>query len=96
MLDLKYDSNDFRKSILGKGLKRASILKRMRNGEAFVPFTTGFLGLPFIPRRQALDYIFCPRIETRHIVKEQHDSVKVELRQQVADAINVALAAYGK
>jgi len=96
MLDLKYDSNDFRKSLLGKGLKRIGVLKRMRNGEAFVPFTTGFLGLPFIPRRQALDYIFCPRIETAHIAKEQFDTAKIELRQQVADAINAALAAHGK
>ncbi len=63
----------------------------MRNGEAFVPFTTGFLGLPFIPRRQALDYIFCTRIETRHISKDQYDTVKVELRQQVANAIQKAL-----
>lgn len=96
MLDLKYDSNDFKKSLLGKGLKRVGILKHMRNGEAFVPFSTGFLGLPFVPRRQALDYVFCPRIETRDIPKEQHDSVKVELRQQVADAINAALAEHGK
>lgn len=96
MLDLKYDSNDFKKSLLGKGLLRIGILKRMRNGEAFIPLTTGFLGLPFIPRRQALDYIFCSRIETRHIAKDQHDTVKVELRQQVADAINVALAQHRK
>ncbi len=96
MLDLKYDSNDFKKSLLGKGLQRTGMMKHMRNGEAFVPLTTGFLGLPFIPRRQALDYIFCPRIETSHIPKEQRDNLKVELRQQVADAINAALTVYGK
>ncbi|HEY4713052.1 MAG TPA: lysophospholipid acyltransferase family protein [Aquirhabdus sp.] len=96
MLDLKYDSNDFKKSLLGKGLQRIGIMKRMRNGEAFIPLTTGFLGLPFIPRRQALEYIFCPRIETRHIAKDQHENVKIELRQQVADAIQMALAKHGK
>jgi 1-acyl-sn-glycerol-3-phosphate acyltransferase len=96
MLDLKYDSNDFRKSLLGRGLKRVGILKHMRNGEAFMPLATGFLGLPFIPRRQALDYVFCPRIETRHITKDQYENVKVELRQHVADAINTALAKHGK
>jgi 1-acyl-sn-glycerol-3-phosphate acyltransferase len=31
MLDLKYDSNDFKKSLLGKGLKRIGVLKRMRS-----------------------------------------------------------------
>lgn len=96
MLDLKYDSNDFKKSLLGKGLQRIGIMKRMRNGEAFIPLTTGFMGLPFIPRRQALEYIFCPRIETRHIAKDQHENVKIELRQQVADAIQMALAKHGK
>lgn len=96
MLDLKYDSNDFRKSLLGKGLTRVGLMKYMRNGEGFVPFATGFLGLPFVPRRQALDYIFCPRIETKHIAKDQFEDVKVELRQQVADAIEGALREYGK
>jgi 1-acyl-sn-glycerol-3-phosphate acyltransferase len=91
MLDLKYDSNDFRKSLLGKGLARFGLMKYMRNGEGFVPLATGFLGLPFVPRRQALDYIFCPRIETKHIPKDQFESVKVELRQQVAEAIQRAL-----
>lgn len=96
MFDVQYDSNDFRKSLIGKGLKRTGLMKHMRNGEAFIPLTTGFLGLPFIPRRQALNYIFCPRIETRHLSKDQFDIVKIELRQQVADSINAALAAHGK
>jgi 1-acyl-sn-glycerol-3-phosphate acyltransferase len=96
ILDLKYDSNDFKKSFIGKGLKRIGLMKRMRNGEAFVPFATGFLGMPFVPRRQALDYIFCPRIETKHIAKDQFENVKVELRQQVAEAIQGALVGYGK
>lgn len=96
MFDLKYDSNDFRKSLLGKGFKRVGLMKRMRNGEAFVPFATGFLGLPFVPRRQALDYIFCPRIETKHIAKDEFENQKVVLRQHVADAIEGALAEYRK
>jgi len=33
LVDIKYDSNDFRKSLLGKGLQRVGILQRMRNGE---------------------------------------------------------------
>lgn len=96
ILDLKYDSHDFRKSLLGKVLTKIGVMKYMRNGEGFVPFATGFLGLPFVPRRQALDYIFCSRIETRNIPKNQFESVKVELRQQVADAIQGALIEYGK
>ena len=88
--------HDFRKSLLGKGLKKIDALKYIRNGEAFMPIVTGYKGLPFIPRKQNLKYVFCPRIETRHIPKNQIDSIKVELRQQVADAINAALAEHGK
>lgn len=96
MFDVKYDSNDFKKSLLGKGLKKIDALKYMRNGEVFMPIATGYKGIPFIPRKQNLKYVFCPRIETKHIPRNQFDSAKIELRQQVADAINTALAAHGK
>ncbi|AXI02615.1 lysophospholipid acyltransferase family protein [Aquirhabdus parva] len=92
LVDIKYDSNDFRKSLLGKGLQRVGILQRMRNGEAFIPITTGFLGIPFIPKRHALHFKFCPRIETYQIPIEQHEAVKAELRTRVATAIEEALS----
>ncbi len=92
LVDLKYDSNDFRKSLLGKGLQRIGVLQRMRNGEAFIPITTGYLGLPFVPKRHALHFKFCPRIETHHIPVDQHEAIKVALRTQVANAIEAALS----
>jgi 1-acyl-sn-glycerol-3-phosphate acyltransferase len=94
MLDLRFDSNDLRKSVFGKFLTKIGVMKYMRNGEGFVPFVTGYHGLPFVPRKQALNYIFCKRIETKHVAKDQFKSIKVELRQQVADAIKKGLADY--
>jgi len=96
MFDVKYDSNDFKKSLFGKGLKKIDALKYIRNGEAFMPIVTGYKGLPFIPRKQNLKYVFCSRIETRHIPRNQFETAKIQLRQQVADAIQKALAAHGK
>ena len=89
--DLRYDSNDFRASLLGKAAHKTGLLRYMRDGEAFVPLATGLAGLPFVPRRQPLHFEFLPRIQTRDIPVEQHDVVKWQLREQIADLIQTKL-----
>lgn len=90
-LDLHYDANDFRASALGKIANKTGLLKYMRNGEAFIPWVTGFRGLPYIPKRQPLRYRFMPRIETRQFDPTQHEQIKWQLRKQVADAIQTGI-----
>jgi hypothetical protein len=63
----------------------------MRDGEAFVPLATGLAGLPFVPRRQPLHFEFLPRIQTHDIPVEQHDVVKWQLREQLAQSISARL-----
>jgi 1-acyl-sn-glycerol-3-phosphate acyltransferase len=89
--DLRYDSNDFRASLLGKAAHKTGLLRHMRDGEAFVPLATGLAGLPFVPRRQPLHFEFLPRIQTRDISIDQHDRMKWELREQIAQHIHAQL-----
>ena len=89
--DLHYDANDFRTSTLGQLARKTGLLKHMRDGEAFVPFATGFKGLPYVPKRQPLRYQFMPRIETRYLPSSQHDGLKWALREQVAHSIQTGI-----
>jgi 1-acyl-sn-glycerol-3-phosphate acyltransferase len=89
--DLRYDSNDFKASLLGKAAQKTGLLRHMRDGEAFVPLATGLAGLPFVPRRQPLHFEFLPRIETKHIPIDQHDQLKWQLREQLAQQIQAQL-----
>jgi len=91
-LDLHYDANDFRASALGKIANKTGLLKLMRDGEAFIPWVTGFKGLPYVPKRQPLRYRFMPRIETRQLDPAQHEQIKWQLREQVANAIQAGIA----
>ena len=90
-LDLHYDANDFRASTLGQFARQTGLLKYMRDGEAFIPFATGFKGLPYVPKRQPLRYQFMPRIETRYLPSSQHDTLKWALREQVAHSIQTGI-----
>lgn len=92
-LDLHYDANDFRASMLGRLAHQTGLLKYMRNGEAFVPWVTGFKKLPYIPKRQPLRYQFMPRIETRHLAHAEHDRLKWHIRDSVAQAIQTGISA---
>lgn len=90
-LELHYDANDFRASTLGKLAKKTGILKHMRDGEAFIPWVTGFKRLPYVPKRQPLRYRFMPRIETRQFDPATHEKIKWQLREQVAHAIQTGI-----
>lgn len=93
LLDIRYDANDFRASALGRRLHRIEkIYHLMREGDAFVPYATGFKGIPYLPKPVHLHFRFFPRIETRHLPQQFHDEVKYKLRAQIEQLLNQALA----
>lgn len=93
LLDVRYDANDFRQSAVGRRLYHIEkIYHLMREGDVFVPFATGFKGVPYLPKPVPLHFQFFPRIETRHIPAQFHDEVKYKLRDQIEQVLTHALA----
>ncbi len=95
LLEVHYDANDFKQSTLGKWLYHFEKINHlMREGDVFVPYNTGFKGIPFLPKKKPLQFKFFPRIETRHIPPQFHDDIKYKLRDQIESLLSDALAPY--
>ncbi len=86
--DIRYDSNTFRESLLGKAAKHSGLLHKLwRDGDTFAPLTTGLAGTP-IPRPEKMYFKFGPRIPTRHLqAASQNQQAQWQVRHEVEGAI---------
>lgn len=91
-LDIVYDANDFKHSLLGKLAKKSGFSHQfLRDGEFFFPLVTGYKHLPFVPKPLSLSYQFMPRIETHTLAQSPSLDCKLQLRDEVQQAVEQAL-----
>lgn len=84
--DIHYDAHDFQQSRVGRWLQKTGISKKfLRDGEGFIPLTSG-LGL--LPRPEKLYFAFGERISTKELQAQcESKEAQWQVREQVADAI---------
>ncbi|MDQ8037042.1 MAG: lysophospholipid acyltransferase family protein [Pedobacter sp.] len=86
--NIRYDSNTFRESFLGKAAKSTGLLHKFwRDGDTFAPLTSGLAGTP-IPRPEKMYFKFGERIPTRHLqAAAKNSEAQWQVRHEVEGAI---------
>ena len=86
--DIHYDAYDFKASKLGQRiLENKSLNKLLRNGDLFMPLSTG-LGFTPLPRPERFYFAFGKPIETAHLAALADDKeAQWKLRKQVMESL---------
>lgn len=86
--DIRYDSNTFRESLLGKLAKGTGLLDKVwRGGDTFAPLVSG-LGGTSLPRPEKMYFMFGERIATRHLQAAwKNPEAQWQVRHEVEAAI---------
>ncbi len=87
-LSIRYDSQRFRQSLLGKVAAKTGVMDSVfRGGDTLGPVVKGVAGLP-IPRPEKLYFKFGERIPTAHLQADYRNAeAQWDLRKQVESAI---------
>lgn len=87
-LSIRYDSQRFRQSLLGKLASKTGVMDSVfRGGDTLGPVVKGVAGMP-IPRPEKLYFMFGQRIPTAHLQADYRNTdAQWDVRKQVESAI---------
>jgi len=87
-LSIRYDSQTFRQSLLGRVARKTGLLDSLfRGGDTLGPWVTGVAGT-VIPRPEKMYFLFGERISTAHLQADyQNIDAQWQVRHQVENAI---------
>jgi 1-acyl-sn-glycerol-3-phosphate acyltransferase len=87
-LSIRYDSQRFRHSLLGKLAQKSGVMDALfRGGDTLGPVVSGVAGMP-IPRPEKLYFMFGERIPTAHLQADYRNTdAQWQVRRRVESAI---------